>query len=237
MFEDSTFESNGRIRTRSRGWMIAAFLFNGSILLALVLIPLIFPQALPPQVMVFLMEAPVPPPAAEPQQPQPAHAAATAAVTHENPFQAPRQIPGRIKIFDKPEPSNRIEIAGTPSGPGVPGGIGTPFPGKAPLPVVRPAITTPLRVSSSLVEGLLLRKTIPVYPPIAKASHTEGTVVLAATISKAGTIENLRVVSGPAMLQLAALDAVKTWLYRPYQLNGQPVEVETTVNVNFRLEQ
>ena len=63
----------------------------------------------------------------------------------------------------------------------------------------------------------------------------EGTVVLTATISKAGTIENLRVASGPAMLQQAALDAVKEWRYRPYLLNGEPVEVETTVNVVFTL--
>jgi protein TonB len=61
-------------------------------------------------------------------------------------------------------------------------------------------------------------------------------VVLAATISKQGTIENLRVMSGPMMLQQAALDAVKTWRYRPYMLDGQPVEVETSVNVVFRIE-
>ena len=66
MFEDSTFESTGRIRTRSRGWMVAAFLFNGSILLALVLIPLIYPEALPRQMMNILLEAPVPQPPTPP---------------------------------------------------------------------------------------------------------------------------------------------------------------------------
>jgi protein TonB len=65
--------------------------------------------------------------------------------------------------------------------------------------------------------------------------RVEGTVSLAATISKTGTIENLRVVSGPPILQQAALDAVKTWLYRPYLLNREPIEVETTVNVIFTL--
>ena len=75
----------------------------------------------------------------------------------------------------------------------------------------------------------------PIYPPIAKAARVSGTVVLQATISKTGTIENLRVISGPAMLQQAALDAVKTWRYRPYLLNNEPVEVETTVNVIFSL--
>jgi protein TonB len=81
----------------------------------------------------------------------------------------------------------------------------------------------------------LLLKTVPQYPPIAKAAHMQGTVVLQATISKTGSIENLKVVSGPAMLQQAALDAVRTWRYRPYLLNNDPVEVETTVNVIFSL--
>jgi protein TonB len=80
---------------------------------------------------------------------------------------------------------------------------------------------------------MLIQKTTPIYPPIAKAARVQGTVVLQAQISKQGTIENLHVISGPAMLQQAALDAVKTWRYKPYLLNGEPVEVETTVNVIF----
>jgi len=83
--------------------------------------------------------------------------------------------------------------------------------------------------------GYLLQKTMPVYPPIAKAARVQGTVVLQATISKTGTIEGLHVLSGPAMLQQAAVDAVRSWRYRPYLLNGDPVEVETTVNVVFTL--
>jgi protein TonB len=86
------------------------------------------------------------------------------------------------------------------------------------------------------MEGSLLAKFVPVYPAIAKAAGVHGTVVLQATISKSGTIENLRVIGGPLMLQQAALDAVKTWRYRPYLLNGEPVEVETTVNVVFEME-
>jgi protein TonB len=83
--------------------------------------------------------------------------------------------------------------------------------------------------------GMIVLKTQPVYPPIAKAARQSGTVVLQATISKTGSIENLHVVSGPAMLQQAAMDAVRQWRYRPYLLNGEPVEVETTVNVIFTL--
>jgi protein TonB len=82
---------------------------------------------------------------------------------------------------------------------------------------------------------MLIQKTIPTYPPIAKAARVQGTVVLQALISKQGTIENLKVVSGPAMLQQAAEDAVRQWRYRPYLLNNDPVEVETTVNVIFTL--
>jgi protein TonB len=90
-------------------------------------------------------------------------------------------------------------------------------------------------ISNGIAVGLLIQKTPPVYPPIAKSAHVSGTVVIQATISKTGTIENLRVVSGPTMLRASAMDAVKTWRFRPYLLDGQPVEVETTVNVVFNL--
>jgi protein TonB len=83
--------------------------------------------------------------------------------------------------------------------------------------------------------GQVIQQIKPVYPPIAKAARISGTVILQATISRSGTIENLKVVSGPAMLQQAALDAVRQWRYRPYLLNNEPVEVDTTVNVIFTL--
>jgi TonB family protein len=92
-----------------------------------------------------------------------------------------------------------------------------------------------INISNDVAVGLLLQKTQPIYPPIAMAARVSGTVVLQVTISKTGTITNLHVVSGPAMLQQAAMDAVKTWRYRPYLLNNEPVEVETTINVFFSL--
>lgn len=93
----------------------------------------------------------------------------------------------------------------------------------------------PAHISSGVAAGLLIQKTIPNYPSIAKAAGSQGTVTLQAVISKSGTIENLRVVTGPAMLQQAAIDAVKQWRYRPYMLDGEPVEVETTISVIFSL--
>jgi TonB family protein len=100
-----------------------------------------------------------------------------------------------------------------------------------------PKSETPAKVKipADVAVGLLLQKTQPIYPPIARAARVSGTVVLQATISKAGTVEELRVVSGPPMLQRAALDAVKTWRYKPYTVNNEPVEVETTVNLIFTL--
>lgn len=119
---------------------------------------------------------------------------------------------------------------------GAPDGTGTAVSGPYVPPVVQPEPTGPMRISTKVVEGLLLLKNAPPYPVLAKATHTQGTVVLEAIISKAGAIENLRVVSGPPMLRQAAFDAVRTWRYRPYLLDGQPIEVEATVNVIFSLQ-
>jgi TonB family protein len=92
-----------------------------------------------------------------------------------------------------------------------------------------------LNVSGSVMAGRAISKTPPVYPRFARDARVDGTVVLHATISKAGAISNVSVISGPQMLRQAALDAVKTWRYKPYLLNNEPVEVETTVNVIFVL--
>lgn len=90
-------------------------------------------------------------------------------------------------------------------------------------------------IPEDVASGRLLQKTEPLYPPIAKAARVSGTVVLHATISKTGSIKALSVLTGPDMLKQASIDAVKTWKYKPYIVNNQPVEVETTVNVIFAL--
>jgi protein TonB len=236
MFEDSTFESQGRIHTRSKRWMVAALAFNSSILAALVVIPLIYPSALPVQPIPYLIAALQPPKGAPPMLHRAANpASASAARNILDPFQAPRVIPATIFIARDQEPR---DVIGIPFGDqradgSTPGGTDDAF--HHPSPVVH-SEPKAIPVSSRVEEGMIIFKTIPPYPIIAKTMHIEGTVVLAATISKAGTIENLRVVSGPAVLQQAAVDAVKTWRYRPYMLDGQPVEVETSVDVVFRIE-
>jgi protein TonB len=236
MFEDSTFESNGRIHTRSRGWMLATFAFNGSILLALILIPLFYPDALPQMFTSILMEAPPPPP---PQQPKPmVRATRESAGRPEmqgSVIFAPTKFPDKPFIQDKKEEPSDFNIANLDFDSERTRGNSDVFGSSSRHTVVK-QVTGPVSVPSKVVEGLLVHKTIPGYPRIAVASGTQGTVVLQATISRSGTIENLHVVGGPIMLQQAALDAVATWRYRPYLLNGEPVEVETTVNVIFKLQ-
>jgi protein TonB len=151
---------------------------------------------------------------------------------------APPKIPRYILEMAKPEaplaennPVNLADLAqaGTNVNPSI-------FPNHAqPVVVHQPGGT--VHLTSVIAEGMILQKTIPVYPAIAKASRREGTVVLQAVISTGGAIQNLRVLSGDPMLTQAALDAVKNWRYRPYLLNGKPIEVETTINVVFKLTQ
>ena len=82
---------------------------------------------------------------------------------------------------------------------------------------------------------MLVHRTPPQYPSIAKTARVDGTVVLGATITKSGAISNLHVISGPGMLRDAAVSAVRTWRYRPYLLNNEPVDVDTTISVVFSL--
>lgn len=99
------------------------------------------------------------------------------------------------------------------------------------------ALPKPTRTfrTSRMLEGSLIRRVEPLYPPLARSARIQGAVVLFAMISTTGTIENLRVISGHPLLVAAALDAVKQWRYRPYILNGEPIEVETEITVNFVL--
>jgi protein TonB len=102
-------------------------------------------------------------------------------------------------------------------------------------PVVHVAPANTITISAVTAFGLLIQKTPPVYPAIAKAAHVSGTVQIQATISKAGSVKDMHVVSGPQMLRHAAVDAVQTWRYTPYKLNNEPMEVQTTINVVFSL--
>jgi protein TonB len=238
MFEDSLVESQDRIRTKSKWFAIGSFLVQAAILLLLVLYPLFNPLALPKQSMERLLIAPAPPRAAAPVE---IHHAIAPASAHPLPslqaqLQAPTTIPTHIASDSgsAPPPSN---LGGIPGGDPT-GGLGA-FPlGPASSPVViakPPAPKHPVTISSGVATGQLISPIRPVYPAIAKTAKIQGTVVIEATISRQGTIENLQVTEGPPMLRQAAIDAVTAARYRPFLLNGEPVEVQTSIHVIFSL--
>ena len=243
MFEDSLIESGGRIK-RSKWTTFVSFFLQAILVGVLILIPLIYTEALPKQqLMTFLVAPPPPPP------PPPPPAAAPVRVV--KPIQSevingqlrtPTAIPKKVQMIkeeEAPPPSAAIGgvVGGVPGG--VPGGqMGGVIGGIiSSTPVAVPKVATPqrVRVSQGVTEGLLLHKVTPTYPALARQARIQGQVVLQAVISKDGTIQNLRLVSGHPMLAPAAIDAVKQWRYKPYILNGEPVEVDTQITVNFTL--
>jgi len=146
---------------------------------------------------------------------------------------APTMISGRIKTpapTDEPPPPSGVAPAAMEASSVVPGGV---FGNQKQVKVLGP----PPVISEGVAAGMLIHKTTPVYPEFAKQGHLTGTVVLGATITKTGTIQNLHYISGPDILRNAAMDAVKTWRYRPYMLDHQPVAVDTTIRLVFSMDQ
>jgi protein TonB len=243
MFEDSLIESGGKLKT-SRGWTsIVSFILQVMIVGVMILIPLIFTEALPKGTTMFMLVAPPPPP------PPPPPAAAPVKVVKQiqtdivngqlrTPTKIPKKILENLKEDEAPPQMATAGVVGGVPG-GVPGGSMGGVMGSIlnSTPTVAPKIATPqrVRVSSGVSTGMLVRKVPPVYPPLARQARIQGTVILQAQISKEGNIENLQLVSGHPMLAPAAIEAVKQWKYKPYLLNGEPVEVETQVQVNFTL--
>ena len=242
MFEDSLLESGGRLKTkRGRTTTFAIFLEILAIGV-MVLLPLIFTEALPKQQLMTFLVAPPPPPPPPPPAAAPVHVVKQIQTDIVNgALRTPTKIPQKVQMIKEdeapPQMASAGVVGGVPGGPpggqmgGVIGGI------ISSTPVAVPKVATPqrVRVSQGVSTGLLVRKVNPTYPPLARQARIQGTVVLHAVISKDGSIENLQLVSGHPMLAPAAIEAVKQWKYKPYLLNGEPVEVDTEVQVNFTL--
>jgi protein TonB len=143
-----------------------------------------------------------------------------------------------IREEENPLPATSIGgvVGGVPGGMagGSMGGVIGGIISSTPVAVPKVAVQR-VRVSQGVSQGLLIHQIKPTYPPLARQARIQGSVVLQAVIAKDGTIQNLRLVSGHPMLAPAAIDAVKQWRYKPYFLNGEPVEVETQITVNFTL--
>lgn len=243
MFEDSLIESGNKLKTKRLSTTILSFFGQFGLLGILILIPLIYTDALPKQqLMTFLVAPPPPPP------PPPPPAATPVKVVRQvqsdiinGQLRTPTKIPEKVQMIKEEEAPPPVMGSGVVGG--VPGGV----PGGSMGGVIGgiigsttsaiPKVATPqrVRVSQGVSTGLLIRKVTPNYPPLARQARIQGQVILQAEISKDGTIQNLQLISGHPMLAPAAIEAVKQWRYKPYLLNGEPVAVETQVVVNFSL--
>ena len=242
MFEDSLIESGGKLRTKRGITTTLSFMLQACLVGVLVLIPLLFTEALPKgQLMTFLV-APPPPPPPPPPAAAPVHVVKQVQTDIQNgQLRTPTKIPQKVQMIKEDEAPPEMAAGGVVGGVpgGVPGGqMGGVIGGIiSSTPVAVPKVATPtrVRVSQGVTQGLLIRKVQPNYPPLARQARIQGQVLLAAEISKDGSIENLHLISGHPMLAPAAIEAVKQWKYKPYILNGEPVEVETQITVNFTL--
>jgi protein TonB len=227
--------ANGEMARTHKPWSIGlSVIIQAAILGAMLLIPLIYTQVLPKAMLTTFLVAPPPPPPPPPPQQAVVNQVQPAKVLAVNKMAAPTVIPKKIEIEkdEAPPAVNPNDTAGVAGGTGdVLGGVGT---GAAPAPPP-PAAPKRITVGGNVQAAALVNKVEPQYPPIAKTAHVSGTVVLHAIIAKDGSVEKLQFVSGPALLMASAMSAVKEWRYRPTMLNGQPVEVDTTVQVVFSL--
>jgi protein TonB len=237
MFEDSLIESGGKLKTKRGATTTVSYLVQIGIIGFMVLIPLLFTEALPNMQLSMALVAPPPPP----PPPPPAEVRIVKQVQTDivnGQLRTPTKIPKKVEMIkeeEAPPPMTAGVVGGVPGG--VPGGsmsgvMGGIIGGSALIPKVA---VQRIRVSSGVTQGMVVKRVEPTYPAIAKTARVQGTVILAAVIGKDGTIQNLHVVSGHPLLQGAAMEAVKQWRYKPYILNGEPVEVDTQVEVHFTL--
>lgn len=246
MFSDSLLDF-GRTRKRRAFATTTSFIFNCVAVGLMLIIPLLFTEDLPKAQLLTFLVAPPPPP------PPPPPAAAVQKVVRQletdvlstGALRTPSKIPTKVEMIKE-------EVAPPPlaAGGGVVGGVPGGIPGgqlggviggivnatsNAAVPKFVPVMPQRVRISQGVTKGLLIHRVEPTYPTLARAARVQGDVVLSALIDVNGQITNLQLVSGHPMLVPAALQAVRQWRYKPYLLNGTPVEVETTITVIFSL--
>jgi len=260
MFENSLMESAGNIKTKKSRTVAVSAVVHVALIIVLVMVPLVFTDQIKGAELTSFLIAPSPPsapaPARAPTNGRPKPAAAPRVQVDPDAFTAPVVIPMDIAYIVDPAPFGDTGI-GVPGGATPGGGTGGPgfMPGPSavkppavgpppppPLPPSPPPTPppdrprVPIRVFSELQAAKILFQPSPVYPSLARIAHVEGSVVLQATIADDGSVKDLRVVSQTSPLLLTGvIDTVKTWKYKPTLLNNEPVEVLTTITVNFRL--
>ena len=240
LFEDLIESDVVAHKTKQSYTLPVSIALHALVLLVVVVVPLITSEELPEPtsaVKAFFVEPAAPPPP-PPPPPPPAPKAqvqprvAPTPVPQENPkFTAPVEVPEEIK----PEEGIDLGVEG-----GVPGGVEGGVPGGVVGGVVgglpdAPPPTQAVRVGGQIKEPKKLKDVKPTYPDIAKQARVQGVVILECTISPQGKVTDVKVLRGIPLLDAAAIEAVKQWVYTPTLLNGVPVPVIMTVTVNFRL--
>ena len=247
MFEPIISENTARTRRP----LAVALSFSGQVLLVTlaVVAPLLHTETIAPGHLLRVISAPrrLGPVRVFTERPP-------AGVYHQRPglrvftdhvFRQPLRVPsGILPEMKEPSPDLLARLSG-PAIPGDPNGVPfatgmdlaqIPRPDRPkPTPALAPATRAPLRVGGKVQAAKIVHQVTPVYPPLARQARISGIVRLEAVISRSGMIESLQVMSGHPLLTQAALDAVRQWVYQPTLLNGQPVEVVTQIEVNFKL--
>jgi periplasmic protein TonB len=245
LFADSLLDSGQQERTRRKFAAVLSFTFQSLLIGVLLVVPLMFTEELPRQQLLTFLEAPPPPP-----PPAPAVARVVRQIRSDlltgGQLRTPTRIPEKVQMIREEEAPPPLPMGGVVGGVpgGIPGGqlggvIGGIVSQTSSL-VPRLAMPAPpkrIRISQGVTRGSLIQKIEPKYPPLALAARIRGQVLLKAIIGKDGEIKELELVSGHAFLAPAAIAAVRQWRYRPFLLNGEPIEVETTVTVTFQISQ
>ena len=235
MFEESLVESQvSHISSGKRWTALASVTLQCAVAATLVVLPLLHPDRLVSRIdalPVFMPPPPKPPIHVERVQPATSEATTSTAIPIATRSPLPSLRPTQGTPDEAPPATTLI---GSGMTDGVPAALSTGSPTHASrISVASPR--GPLHISTGVYAGMLLAPIQPVYPAIARAAGVQGTVVVSAIISRTGAIESLHVLSGPSMLQSAAMQAIRAARYQPYRLNGEPTEVETTITVNFRM--
>lgn len=238
LFEDLIESDRVAHRTQQSKTLPVSLLLHTVAAALIVIVPLLSADQLPDPasaVKAFFVEpmaAPAPPPPPPPPAPRPANAPKIVPKPIvENQFVAPVEVPEEIT----PEESIDMGVEGGAGGVegGVPGGVVGGIVGG--LPDAPPPPVQAVRVGGQIKEPKKLKHVAPIYPDIAKQARVQGVVILECTISPQGKVTDVKVLRGIPLLDQAAIDAVKQWVYTPTLLNGVPVPVIMTVTVNFKL--
>jgi periplasmic protein TonB len=243
MFDDLVISSAHPTHTH-KSWTVAASAILQAVIVGVfILIPLLVTEALPKEMVATWITAPAPPPPPPPPPPKvQVVRQKIVPMIQQGKLMAPTVIPKKVNIIKEeavPPDVGAVGVVGGVPG-GMPGGsaggvLGGIIGGTGGGPPPPPKTVERIRVGGNVQQANLIHQVMPVYPEIAKTAHIQGTVILHAIIAKDGTVQELQYISGPPLLMRSAMDAVRQWRYRPTLLNGEPVQVDTTISVVFTL--